>query len=1144
MNKIYRSIWNASTQTWTAAQENAHAHGKHSARRALTVAMLAAVAALGSGGAWATPAPGGQGNTGIFVNDVSTGGCIAAYDAGSGTGGGQGNQWFGINANNYPGQLQYCSAGDKATQTKRVLFYGATVNDQDPGIVGSDSLTLGNELYVNGGRIVLNDQIRGTGSLAIGNEATFANGANSVAIGNRAFTAGAAANSIAIGAGAQANAANSVALGANSVTSMNAATEAYAPTAEAMAKLAGLTPVGEVSVGSSGVAMTSTERRITNLAAGAEDTDAVNVSQLKSVADLIDSNSTHYYSVNDNGTPQGNYSNEGAIAPQSLAAGVNASVSSSNSVAMGDGATVSTKADSSVAVGSEAKSNARSSVAVGANAVVGTEATNSVALGSNSAVAAGTTSATALGSGASVNGVRGVAVGSGAQSLAANTVAIGAGAVASGTNDVALGRASVANGAVGTSGASVGGKSVTFAGATPQGTVSVGVQGSERTITNVAAGRLSGTSTDAINGSQLHATNQVVDEHAMAITDLDGRVTTVEGGVTRLGDTITNIAGDTSETYTNANGIGIRYARTNEQGLAKADAYASGEGSTAVGYEAAAQGNSSLALGRNAMAAHANSVALGSNAVTDTAFGTAGGTVGGVYRGYAGSAPVGTVSVGGADSERTITNVAAGRVDDQSTDAINGSQLHATNLAVNKNTSDITNLQGDIGNAVMYDSPARDSVTLGGPGASSKVRLSNVAEGEVNENSTDAINGSQLYQTRQSITNLDGRVTNVEGDITNLTTNIDNVYMGGTKYFHANSTGVDSQAVGQDSVAIGMGARANHANDVALGAGSSTSYAVSTPGAVFGNSYYNFAGANPTGTVSVGAQGSERTITNVAAGQVSADSTDAINGSQLYAVGQAIGDLNASVTQATEGTVKYDRNPDGTINYNSITLQGEGGEKTSIHNVATGVEGSDAVNVDQLNQAVSGITDNLSAAANPFFTADGDRNAEAASATGDHATAMGANAQANAANSVAVGAGSVADRANTVSVGTAGNERQITNVAPGTVGTDAVNLNQLNNMGAQANQYTDKRVNMLGDQVNRVARDAYSGVAAATALSMIPDVDLGKSISVGVGGGTYRGYQAMAIGGTARVTQNIKLRAGAGVSSGGTTVGVGASYQW
>lgn len=1114
MNKIYRSIWNASTQTWTAAQENAHAHGKHSARRALTVAMLAAVAALGSGGAWATPAPGGQGNTGIFVNDVSTGGCIAAYDAGSGTGGGQGNQWFGINANNYAGQLKYCSADDKATQTKRVLFYGATDNDQDPGVVGSDSLTLGNELYVNGGRIMLSDQIRGTQSLAIGNEATFASGANSVAIGNGASTLVPAVNSVAIGPNAQATTPDSVALGAGSMTLMDANAVAYAPTSEAMAKLAGLTPVGEVSVGTHDLMLGNRFRRVTNVAAGAEDTDAVNVSQLKSVADQIGSNSTHYYSVNDNGTPQNNYHNEGAFAPNSLAAGVNANASSSNSVAIGDGATVSSKSESSVAVGSQAQTNAASSLAVGANAVVGVGATNSVA------------------------------VGSGAQTQAANAVAVGAGAAASGANDVALGSGSVANGAVGTSGASVGGKSVTFAGATPQGTVSVGAPGSERTITNVAAGRLSDTSTDAINGSQLHATNQVVDDHATAITDLDGRVKLVDDKVIYLGDTITNIAGDTSETYTNANGIGIRYARTNEQGLTKADAYASGEGSTAVGYQAAAQGNSSLALGRNASAAHANSVALGSNAVTGAAVGTAGGTVAGVYRGYAGTAPVGTVSVGGAGSERTITNVAAGRVDDQSTDAINGSQLHATNLAVNKNTSDITNLQGDIGNAVMYDSSARDSVTLGGPGASGKVRLSNVAEGDVSENSTDAINGSQLYQTHQSITNLDGRVTNVEGDITNLTTNIDNVYTGGTKYFHANSTGVDSQAVGQDSVAIGMGARANNANDVALGAGSSTSYAVSTPGAVFGNSYYNFAGANPTGTVSVGAQGSERTITNVAAGQVSADSTDAINGSQLYAVGQAIGDLNATVTQATEGTVKYDRNPDGTINYNSITLQSTGGSKTSIHNVAAGVEGSDAVNVDQLNQAVSGITDNLSAAANPFFTADGDRNAEAASATGDHATAMGANAQANAANSVAVGAGSVADRANTVSVGTAGNERQITNVAPGTVGTDAVNLNQLNNMGAQANQYTDKRVNMLGDQVNRVARDAYSGVAAATALSMIPDVDLGKSISVGVGGGTYRGYQAMAIGGTARVTQNIKLRAGAGVSSGGTTVGVGASYQW
>lgn len=296
--------------------------------------------------------------------------------------------------------------------------------------------------------------------------------------------------------------------------------------------------------------------------------------------------------------------------------------------------------------------------------------------------------------------------------------------------------------------------------------------------------------------------------------------------------------------------------------------------------------------------------------------------------------------------------------------------------------------------------------------------------------------------------------------------------------------------------------------------------------------------------MSVGAAGSERTVTNVAAGQVSATSTDAVNGSQLYAVGEALGDLSSTVNNVAQGAVKYDTNPDGTTNYNSITLNGGDGG-TVIQNVGAGTTGTDAVNLNQLNQALSGVSENIAATANPFFTGNGNRSTEAAVASGTHATAMGAGASASAANSVALGAGSVADRANTVSVGTAGNERQITNVAPGSQGTDAVNLNQLNATGAQANQYTDQRVNALGSSVNQVARDAYSGVAAATALTMIPDVDLGKTLALGVGVGTYRGYQAMAIGGTARITQNIKLKAGAGLGSGGgTTVGVGGSYQW
>jgi autotransporter adhesin len=150
----------------------------------------------------------------------------------------------------------------------------------------------------------------------------------------------------------------------------------------------------------------------------------------------------------------------------------------------------------------------------------------------------------------------------------------------------------------------------------------------------------------------------------------------------------------------------------------------------------------------------------------------------------------------------------------------------------------------------------------------------------------------------------------------------------------------------------------------------------------------------------------------------------------------------------------------------------------------------------------------------------------AAAATGNNAVAMGGGSQASGDNSVAIGAGSVADQADTVSVASQGNERRITNVAAGTAPTDAVNLGQMQPS--------------IGD----VARAAYGGVAAATALTMIPDVDPGKTLAVGVVAGTYKGYQATAVGGSARVTENLKVKAGVGLSPGETTAGVGASYQW
>ncbi|HDR8932650.1 TPA: YadA-like family protein, partial [Burkholderia vietnamiensis] len=150
-------------------------------------------------------------------------------------------------------------------------------------------------------------------------------------------------------------------------------------------------------------------------------------------------------------------------------------------------------------------------------------------------------------------------------------------------------------------------------------------------------------------------------------------------------------------------------------------------------------------------------------------------------------------------------------------------------------------------------------------------------------------------------------------------------------------------------------------------------------------------------------------------------------------------------------------------------------------------------------------------------------------ASGDRSTALGDQSRASGQNSVALGAGSVADEANTVSVGSSGHERRITNVAAGVHDTDAVNVSQLNSVRSQ---------------ISAVERGAYSGLAAATALTMIPDVGDGKTLTVGVGTANYKGYQAVAIGATAHVTQNIKVRSGISYSADNMLWGAGMAYQW
>ncbi|WP_418939857.1 YadA family autotransporter adhesin [Paraburkholderia bryophila] len=151
-------------------------------------------------------------------------------------------------------------------------------------------------------------------------------------------------------------------------------------------------------------------------------------------------------------------------------------------------------------------------------------------------------------------------------------------------------------------------------------------------------------------------------------------------------------------------------------------------------------------------------------------------------------------------------------------------------------------------------------------------------------------------------------------------------------------------------------------------------------------------------------------------------------------------------------------------------------------------------------------------------------------ATAGNSTAIGANAVVSATNSVALGAGSVASTPNTVSVGSPGNERTISNVAPGVNPTDAVNVAQL--QGVQQN-------------MNTLARNAYSGVAMAGALAGLPQVEQGKTFQVGAAVGNYSGYTALAIGGSARVTENTIVKMGVSATNGAhLLINAGVGYSW
>ena len=149
---------------------------------------------------------------------------------------------------------------------------------------------------------------------------------------------------------------------------------------------------------------------------------------------------------------------------------------------------------------------------------------------------------------------------------------------------------------------------------------------------------------------------------------------------------------------------------------------------------------------------------------------------------------------------------------------------------------------------------------------------------------------------------------------------------------------IGSEASVQENEGLALGSKAtvNNVRGVALGANSATAAPVSTASETINGLQYNYAGGTADSTVSVGNTSTKRTITNVAAGRVNAQSTDAINGSQLYGVANAVGNVANSTTNILGGNAKVDQN--GTITMTNIGDTGKNTVHEAIKSANSGWE--------------------------------------------------------------------------------------------------------------------------------------------------------------------------------------------------------------
>ncbi|ECP4146945.1 hypothetical protein ACK83H_004864, partial [Salmonella enterica] len=473
------------------------------------------------------------------------------------------------------------SPGNKAfgdTSRASALGYAAEV------MKGSDrSTSLGSQSRVLQGA---------TQSIALGNNTTINTGGNnSTAIGSFASVGTNAINAIAIGGGskeenaAKANAvaavavghaskafgANALALGSNSYadaegaviigsgakntkdtltgvglpaddgmnaigigSSVKSAANGIAIGREAEAKISEATTIaiGNGAVSAGGIAIGQGASVVKGNNPSGTASASVSVGRQTVVADYgvaLGSRASVGITLTDDGNPERVTS--GGL--YGTAVGINSGVYSNSALAVGHNAKVSENANAALAIGYNSLSSAQNAIAIGKGAKASAENTISIGTGN---IVSGTNSG-ALGDPSTVSGVNSYSIGNNNIISASNAFVLGNAVNNAVDNSVVLGNNSAVSAAIATPGYSVNGVSHKFAGSSPVSTVSIGTSGKERTLTNVAAGRLSPVSTDAINGSQLFAVTSEVEKGNLFAGNTGtfnrrlGETTTIRGGL-------------------------------------------------------------------------------------------------------------------------------------------------------------------------------------------------------------------------------------------------------------------------------------------------------------------------------------------------------------------------------------------------------------------------------------------------------------------------------------------------------------------------------------------------------------------------------------------------------------------------------------